>query len=418
MHQYRDIVVGSVYGHMNLDHFMFQDFEDVDKDVRDGYEMVKPTNKRAYNTNEEPIHAEASGNYLIDLRESWSKLPKAPSKQDLALWEQFQTLKDASDDARPDWEMEGLIDEYMLFNKKGKGKKKKPHNPEDYFKDIGGVWGERFSISHAAPSVVPNYFPTIRVYEYNVTGLGPSAADPYISSSEQLEHWLSNAIAGDSEQIDMETEDLQEERKKKKKAKKRRFHVPEPPSKASPPGPAYSPQTLSLLGYVQYYANLTRINNDFVVAKKDETLSPSDEARAQGWKEGKHHGKKPHDKDQAPHPKKFTYEVLYDTRAEGDMYELPDMSVRHYLSLAQRIGMFKPEKKSLQTEEDTESAEDSETEEETSLEKGKKGKKGGKKKKKHHHKNPRKINRPWYAFVRRAFVGTMELEEIEDEFGG
>ncbi|GAB7350960.1 hypothetical protein MBLNU459_g1462t2 [Dothideomycetes sp. NU459] len=434
MRQYRDIVVGSVYGHMNLDHFMLQDFEDIHRDVQDGYEIVNPTNKRARNPEDDLLHAEASGNYLVDLRDSWSKLPKPPSREDLSFLEQFDKLKEISDDAQPEWEIDAVISKDIDASKNGRkgGKGKKPHTPEDYLKKIGGLWGERFSVSHAAPSVVPNYFPTIRVYEYNVTGLG--ATSTHDSLADQLGAWLLEALTVGPDQVEInsegvEAEDLQAERKKKKKKpKKRRFHVPEPPSKSAPPGPAYSPQTLSLLGYTQYFANLTHINNDFDSSAVDaeSVHSLSNHAESQKWKEGKHHGKRPHDKDQKPHPKKFTYEVLYNTRDEDDMYKLTDMSVRHYLDLARRIGKFKPEKETSQVEQDAESTEDFDDDDEKSgrqveiLDKGKKGKKGkkGGKKKKKHHKKPRAANRPWYTFVKRAFVGTIDMEEIEDQFGG
>lgn len=423
MRQYRDVIVGGLYGHMNLDHFMLQDFDDINKDVQDGYEMVRSTNKRRSGVEDEPINAEASGNYLIDLRDSWSKLPKEPSKKDIAFWEQLQSVEDVSEDARPEWEIEALVDADLRHGKDEQTQQKKDKKKlADYFKDIGGEWGERFSISHAAPSVVPNYFPTIRVYEYNVTGLNITVTPAHDSFADRLDRWLQGVLEEESDQIESTLEDMQVELQlKKKKPKKRKFHVPEAPTKASPPGPAYSPQTLSLLGYVQYYANLTRINNDFVQSTESGELS--DDVDRQKWNEGKHHGKKPHDKDQKPNPKKFKYEVLYDTRDGNEAYTLPDMSVRHYLNVAQQIGKFKPERNALHVGTDVESTEDVEDEESNEdmeiFEKGKKGKKGGhKKKKKKHHKNPRKANRPWYTFVERAFVGTKDLDEIEDQFGG
>merc|ERR1711964_636886 len=109
--------------------------------------------------------------------------------------------------------------------------------------------------------------------------------------------------------------------------------VPSPPAKSSPPGPAYSPQPLTLLGYTQYFANLTYINHDSYVG--------NEEAEADKWHEGKHKGK--HPKDKVPHPKPFKFQVEYDTFTDP-VYKLKDLTVRSYIKLAHRIGQYKPRK--------------------------------------------------------------------------
>jgi endopolyphosphatase len=387
MHQYRDVIAATLYGHMNTDHFIVQDFDEVDDSVVDGYEIINKANKRGMvAAAEQKFGIQSATNYLKDLRESWTKLPKPQ----------------ANDDS-----------EALRKGKKHKGKK--PHDPDDYDSEIGGRYAERFSISHVSPSVVPNYFPTVRVYEYNITGLDRRMPRSYADVFDQ--HVM--AAVEEPEQFDeqdleqdvgAEGEDLEAERKrKKKKPKKHRFTVPKAPSKSAPPGPAYSPQSLTLLGFVQYYANLTRINNDFF---EDDTVQ-------QKSKYGKHHGKNPHDDDHKPHPTNFTYEVLYDTRSDK-VYQLDDLTTRSYLRLAQRIAGVKPRKSDVQTldadleeVEADETLDDDEEQDDLDITKKKHKKKGDKKKKK---KSP-KDNKPWYTFVRRAFVNTVDPDDIEEEFG-
>ncbi|KAL1306668.1 hypothetical protein AAFC00_005340 [Neodothiora populina] len=427
MRQYRDVVVGSMYGHMNLDHFMLQDFNDIDEDVSNGYEMIRSKARSTPDEEDAPVKAQASGNYLVDLREGWSKLPHPPSKKEARRKAMVQDNLDTSDDARPEWEIEALIGgdisesdaEADIAMRKGKKKKKpgngkKPNRGKDYLEAIGGAYAERFSLSFAAPSVVPNYFPTIRVFEYNITGLQTQGSDA----------WSSFFIAEDTptrealNEIEIEAAgdvDIDMRKKKPKKPKRQRFTVPNPPSSSAPPGPAYSPQALSLTKFTQYYANLTQINNDFNVITQEQL-------EEQKWREGKHKGKKPQDRDVKPHPTEFHYDVLYDTQ-EDKIYNLTDLSMRSVLDLAQRIGTVgKSKKKDMPDLAINEEGEEVETPAESEAEaidasgkdKKKKKNKGKHGKKKKHTKH----NKAWLAFVRRAFVATMDEDEIEEDFGG
>ncbi|KAI5236818.1 Endopolyphosphatase [Aureobasidium subglaciale] len=406
MHQYRDVIAGTLYGHMNTDHFIVQDFHDVDDNVVDGYEIIQSSNKRALLSVEEPkFGIQSATSYLKDLRDGWSKLPRP----------EVNRAHKASDILEGGLER-GHLEQDVETNKKGKKHKgKKPHGPDDYDSEIGGQYAERFSVSHVSPSVVPNYFPTIRVYEYNITGLERKSPRGYLDTFEQYPMDTAERLDDlDERDLDekamVEDDELEAERKKKKKKpKKHRFTVPKPPSKSAPPGPAYSPQSLTLLGFVQYYANLTRINNDFF----------GDDVEQQRWKDGKHHGKKPFDDDRIPHPTNFTYEVLYDTRKDK-IYKLKDLTTRSYLRLAQRIAGVKPRKYgSEMSEADLNEVDDDEAfdTEESDLDMNKKkhkkkGKKKGDKKKK-----SRRDNKAWYTFVRRAFVNTVDPDDIEEEFG-
>lgn len=392
--QYRDVVVGGLYGHMNIDHFMLQDTEEVDLLVMEGQPSA---NHLVRAMMDEELTIESANDYLEELRENWSDLPNPAN----------------------------VLSDVVDGSKKKKGKKSKK---DKALKKIGGPWGERFHVSLVGPSVVPNFFPTIRVIEYNITGLEGTAiweegfAAPQV---DQQMDWLeedAESYADDEEEdneydelID-DSDDLSEMKKKKKKGKKDKkkpsnpdFIIPDPPTKKSPPGPAYSPQTLTMLGYTQYFANLTHINNDFVKPKDSDVDMDK-------WREGKHHGKHPKDKD--PEPKPFQYQVEYDTFTDP-IYKLKDMTVRSYIKLAHRIGQYKPEKgdhiddfdDTLDEFDESEVAEDTSVnddyeEEDFDAEKGKQHKE-----KKHHKQNEE--NKVWLRFIKRAFVGTLEDEDLE-----
>jgi endopolyphosphatase len=362
--QYRDVIVTSLYGHMNIDHFMFQDFKDIKKRLNKGYDYMArdaavkriPTEDEMDSDgdyeDEEELTIQSASDYLLGLRDMFAKIPRI------------------------------IVAHGEVDNQK----KKKTADA------IGGEYGERYSLAFVAPSIVPNYFPTLRVFSYNVSALDnvplsrsdrqPEPFPATVAAESETEelaphHWDLRSIfdwTGPSDSADA----LRKKKKHKKKRKKNKFVKPEGPSKTSLPGPAYSPQPLSIVGYTQYFANLTYINNDFQTSDDGELDEFS------RWKPGKHAGKKP--KHEKPSPNPFKYEVEYDT--SGDKaYSLPDLTVRSYLDLAGRIAQgMKRAGGDMVTD----------------------GKREKKKK---------KSDNEWLAFVRRAFVGTLEPDEIEPLYG-
>lgn len=392
--QYRDVVVGGLYGHMNIDHFVLQDSKDVD--IVALSELTTNSNNVRVAMDEELTILSAS-DYLGELRKDWKDLPDP-------------NILDVGEENDTDGSSGG---------KKRKNKKsKKDKKREKAEKKLGGPWGERFQVTHISPSIVPNYFPTLRVLEYNITGLdrshvwsnpnswfkGELSMDAEVTAAGERQVTFNlkeqTLVEGDDILFD-ETSGKKKKSKKDKKKKKKKptdpnLIVPEPPAKTAPPGPAYSPQTLTLLGYTQYFANLTHINNDFV--------KPTG-FNAEKWREGKHKGKNP--ADDAPSPKPFEYRVEYDTFTDP-VYKLKDMTVKSYIKLAHRIGQYKPVKghsiDALEEVEDSEEMADDWELDST----GKKDKKDKKKKEKKQRKTQEKKNRPWLAFVKRAFVGTQD----------
>jgi endopolyphosphatase len=341
LNRFRDVVVGSVYGHMNIDHFMLQDSHDVD---------ILAANE---NSQHDPdFLMQSRSTYLNSLRENWAEMPSPPVDMSFDNWSDSE-LVDAAGGAL--------------------GKKERR-----FFDKIGGPWAERYSVSLVSPSVVPNYFPTLRVIEYNTTGLeGVSlwADSPYSEDSVE-------SVTLDDDESDELDEQVQKKKKGKKgkkgKKKKPHFKVPEHPSPTAPPGPAYSDQTMTWLSYAQYFANLTSLYG--------------------GTSEG----------EDATGSNINLYTVEYDTRTDK-IYKMKDLTVRSYFELAKRISNRNPRKGDILPQ-DTEStsAEEASTQADATPLAG-----GSKNRNRKKHKN-----RVWRTFLSRAFVGYLsgdELDEVESE---
>ncbi|KAK5168274.1 Endopolyphosphatase [Saxophila tyrrhenica] len=377
LRQYRDVVVSSLYGHFNYDHFILQDFDDLRKGTKKG----KMPNYEIEAAEDDELHAEVSSNYFIDLRKVWSKLPSPPKS--LSWLDQLHAeIDELRHDQRPLSQSKKILTNFVKSKKKKRKEKEKK-----YLKKMGGEFAERFSAAFVSASVVPNLYPTLRVYEYNTTGLDHQAG---------LEQLLAPKAMPEL------SEDAGDENVSIAKKRKYKFEVPDSPSKSSPPGPAYSPQTLSLIRYKQYFANLTHINNDFHGLPVGSERAESSDLNAAKWKEGKHKGKtKP--KDHEPNPKKFKFELHYDTK-DDDVYKLEDLTMPNLVDLARRIGGFK--------------ASDAASDAASSDSVGASKKKKHKKHKKHKHKHKKsKQDEAWFTFVRRAFVETLSQDELEEEFG-
>jgi endopolyphosphatase len=258
MRQYRDVVVGAVYGHANIDHFLIQDTKDLEYDFSTEVETITGGVLHA----DKPVSIQSKSAYLNELRERWAELPKPPSGLSYATVNGDESTS------------------------KRKKKSKKQKRREEFLKSIGGPWAERFSSSLVSPGVVPNYYPTLRVFEYNITGLEDLYPSVYASSpaaisdvenrsgvDEDVDTW--EEAERDERTTKAQGQDSPHDLKKKKKhrgPKKRKpsFKVPHGPDATTPPGPAYSPQTLTWLSYAQYYANLTYINNHFSKHQQEE----------------------------------------------------------------------------------------------------------------------------------------------------
>lgn len=434
--QYRDVVISGLYGHMNIDHFVLMDTNEIDirsaevesqaedeDEDEDGDEEITVRENL-----DDELSLQSATDYLEELREGWAKLSKPNEPKSLDLETEKAKKK-----------------------KKKKGKKDKGKDKLD------NKWAERYHLALVSPSIVPNYFPTLRVFEYNITGLEDAVT--WADYTKKLPTVRPNDDTDENLDVELELRNLDNDdveaekkkhkgkkpkkpkgdKKKKKKGKKPKdpnLVVPEPPSKSSPPGPAYSPQPLTLTGYKQYYANLTYINND--IAPQSEDID------AEKWRKGKHGNKMP--KNKKPRPREFQFDIEY-TTYDDKLYNLSDLTVGSFVELAYRMGktakartaelllpggdiiddledldVEEPEDHDLDDlrHEISEPADGQDTDEpepeaeDVEVEKKKKGKKDKKKKKKK--KKGKKPNKTWLHFLRHAFVSTVEDEELKDKF--
>ncbi|KIW31352.1 uncharacterized protein PV07_03009 [Cladophialophora immunda] len=359
MRQYRDVIVTSIFGHMNIDHFMFQDVKELHykfkiKGIDDGPGKIKRLKSQPNDT----FSIAAKAQYLNELRSGWSELPSPPAGHSYMSLDRVE-----------------IPDDIIDARKKDEGKEL-----AKFLEAIGGPWAERFSMSLVSPSVVPNFFPTLRVIEYNITGMendhpaegaiGEPALETHLDD-QTSEEVISEDESDEDNGPEDDIHDLKKKKKGKKgkkKPKKPKFPVPKPPSKTSPPGPAYSPQSLSLLSFTQYYANLTEIHEQM-------------------------HADKSSKKDRY---KYFQYVPEYTTNNDS-AYQMKDLTVRSMLDLAEKMG--RDSLRSIVT--DTEhggSDADSST------------KRGDK------NKTKRRKNHLWKVFIKRAYVHTKPDDEIDQQF--
>ncbi|CAK7567217.1 MAG: Endopolyphosphatase [Sporothrix epigloea] len=376
LRQYRDVIVSSLYGHMNVDHFLLQDTEEInysligasqaeiealsDKDDDDEFEEIDEPQTVVRASMEDELDLQSTADYLQELRSEWSKLPKPKQANARVIAEKKKSKKHKKD-------------------KKKKKNKKKFKGPK-----LSKKFSERYQLAFVSPSIVPNYFPTLRVVEYNITGLkdadvwvdGPSAV-PVLTD----DYSLSAVKNSDSEGIG----------KDKKHKKDPNLRVPDGPAKTAAPGPAYSPQPLTLRGYTQYFANLTHIHNELTLTGAEKG---GDQVESDKWREGDYSTKKP--KKKAPKPKPFEYTVEYSTFTDK-IYNLSDMTVNSLLEMAYRMGK-KTSKKSVHNaggeanelgmdEKDVQDSGDVDAEK-------------------------KKQNKIWLHFLRHAFVSTMTEEKL------
>lgn len=351
--QYRDVIVGHLYGHMNLDHFTLLDSEQLKpphlnpkkgKKSKKGHKsdsnhfsflpsdrsLLDTCKPQEFNPEEDPyLTVSSAESYLNSLREAFAQMVSPL----------------------------GANDSNLVSNEKS----------------LGGKWAERYVLTHVSPSVVPNYFPTLRVMEYNITGLVDTQGMLKLESLSQ--------------------EKLSEEEKiQVLKKKKNKISMPEGPSKTAPPGPAYSMQPYTFIGYTQYFLNLTKYNT-LGTSQFDGMNNKRTEATT-----GK--GRSP----------KLQYEVEYDTRTDK-VYKLKDLTVRSYIRLAQAIVDASPNKKSASTSPNNEDS-DGDWDAEKLVDND-----GGvtepRKKKKKNHREKKARDKVWHAFVKRAFVSTVDGKELK-----
>ena len=287
-HEYRDVIIGGLYGHMNIDHFIPLDLKSAWKSL----------------------------NKLLKPKKGKKKKGKKEKKSKSVIWKDqsvFEYVKLLAGDAVADQSIpenhlnfdnaEDLtLEELYKRNGVPEGGAPAeilggvPKNKVDYLNTLrenlyAGIKGkkksgensERYSIAHVGSLIVPTFNPGMRVWEYNITDLSSSydartvqyaswdeffeGVDKMMMYEESHESEVTNDIpkmVGDSKFTAFTTQSYYQtfmDIFKSKKKKKRDKTIPPIMPSDLPLGPAYTPQLFTPERYVQYYADLASINN-------------------------------------------------------------------------------------------------------------------------------------------------------------
>lgn len=250
MYEYRDIIIGNLFGHMNLDHFVPLDavlaYQSLKKDtLLPGYQDLVANFHAKFEDLEELQEHENMESMYLQLG-----IPLDPQQAAAALSSELHASGAAPGLNKLDYlELVNEIFYSSLVKPDVRVSRKKKH------KNKNKNDGTRYSIVHVAASVIPTFNPGMRVWEYNLTGLERSY------SAQNHESWgmffakLDTKIDNIVNQPDYAQEYQELFGKKPDKS------LPPKSKKSLPLGPAFVPQTFTPTGFAQYYLDLDAVNS-------------------------------------------------------------------------------------------------------------------------------------------------------------
>ena len=308
-HEYRDIIIGGLYGHMNIDHFIPTDGKKARKSLLKAMEQSTRV-QQGEDSNEEDEETEL--NRILDHAMAAKEvflMGAKPSNKEAYM----NTVRDTY--YRKVWNKLERVDEKNVENEKKKKekkdkKKKKPITRKELI--------ERYSIVNIGGSVIPTFNPSFRIWEYNITDIvndsnfAVSEYKPWDEFFESLNKIMEDSLLEDEMdssniEVGINREKMGEKKNKKKKKNDKTMPI-EMPDKYEL-GPAYVPHLFTPTRFVQFYADLEKINqklhNSFVESKDI-----------------------------------FRYEVEY--TSDEKPYSMDSLTVGSYLDLAGRLYENKP----------------------------------------------------------------------------
>lgn len=296
-HEYRDVIIGGLYGHMNLDHFIPLDSKMaydslVKKYSQWGFEHDSAFDTGAHSLEDDDLHLELEQLYYM---------------YNMSI---ADDSADYSDDATKNVARFNLPHDVWAEGGIPNGKVGYMDTlRETYYASIkkkskSGDLGERYSIVHVSASVVPTFNPGIRVWEYNITGLhNSSAVNVAVPDWDVFFHRVDQLLENEDDDVSFDSPFATFEQKveilKKDKT------IPPKMPKGLPLGPAYQQQLFTPERYVQYYLDLENVNTG---------------------------------------EKEFDYELEYAT--DNKVYGMKDLTTLEWLRLGRKLGEpIKDEKK-------------------------------------------------------------------------
>jgi endopolyphosphatase len=274
LHEYRDIIIGGVYGHMNMDHF-------IPVDAQKAYKSYHQSLlKQGFEIDDHFIQMFELDEGEPDLEEQYLAMGFNVSEPDL-------NVAIAAKEAHALGGAPTNKESYMASVR------------ETFYADVkskkkSGIHSERYAITNVAASVIPTFNPGFRIWEYNITGIEERLSlnpKPWGQFFAELEAKL------EQNDFDDEIEIMGKKKKKGEKKKEPDISLPKPMPDDAELGPGYVPQTLSPLRFVQYYLDLKAVNG----------------------------GEKP-----------LEFEVEY--TSDGEPYNMKSLLVDDFLTLARKLG--------------------------------------------------------------------------------
>lgn len=266
-HEYRDVVIGGLFGHMNMDHFVIHD-------VNEAYKQKKREGVAATQT-DFSFDRDVMG--WLNVFENSGASDNEEQDSRYIKNRQFKAYIDPSD--------------HNQFTAQGKA---------EYFDALREAYEStaksedldtRYSLSYIHASIIPTYFPGFRVYEYNIDGLEDSEDSlprtyangspfkPWAQVFDELNEYfdlIKQLDIDELDELDSETHELDvsdmlhitknkrknNDKKKKKHKKKKKIIDPTWPPEFTTVerGPAYDVQLFTPTKYTQYYANISKAN--------------------------------------------------------------------------------------------------------------------------------------------------------------
>lgn len=216
-YEYRDVIIGGLYGHMNIDHF-------IPLDSKAAYKSIKDSRRASefVSVFGEVEDVDAEDEAMFAFGDNEVRITGGTPHNKVSYME--------------------MLRETLYAAIKGEHK--------------AGNQGERYAIAHVSASVVPTFNLGLRVWEYNITGLKEQAE---LHDKYKFAPW-DQFFTGLSDMMESVYADEEEFTT----LKKDKTFPPKMPKNAKL-GPAYVPQTFTPERYVQYYADLKDIND----GKKD-----------------------------------------------------------------------------------------------------------------------------------------------------
>ncbi|KAF9902662.1 Endopolyphosphatase [Linnemannia zychae] len=293
--RFQDVIVGHLFGHANIDHFFIlsqaaikdndsfdaadaeEDFDEQEQEAQE-QDAERPS-RRPIQENKQSISQSWGSNASTSNSNSMSpptSLSTASSRTRRRLAQEALSFDTADEDEHYAFHTLGL-NSYLL-------------ELWEQYEDIPKkAKMSDFAIALVAPSVVPTYNPSLRVYNYQLAIEKPERPEESFQMMEEFSEQ-------EEEQIEVVLAVTENGKKKKPKKPKK----PRKPTRPANP-PAVPPVTFGFpLNYTQYFVNLTQANFEAVA-------NPT---------------------------KRIEYQIEYKSRED---YGLKDLSVSEWLGLARRI---------------------------------------------------------------------------------